>query len=37
MALDPKTHRLYLVTARAKPGQRRRFQPGSFVVLVVAQ
>jgi DNA-binding beta-propeller fold protein YncE len=37
MALDPKAHRLYLVTARAKPGQRRRFQPGSFVVLVVAQ
>jgi DNA-binding beta-propeller fold protein YncE len=34
MALDPKTHRLYLVTA--KPLQRGRgFEPGSFVVLVV--
>jgi DNA-binding beta-propeller fold protein YncE len=34
MALDPKTHQLFLVTARAKP-QRRQFEPGSFVVLVV--
>ena len=44
MALDPRTHTIYLVTARAKPappaarGERRRptFEPGSFVVLVVA-
>jgi YVTN family beta-propeller protein len=37
MALDPKTHKLYLVTAKALPGQRWRFQPGSFVVLVVGK
>jgi DNA-binding beta-propeller fold protein YncE len=43
MALDSKTHQVYLVTAKVKPapaaaeGQRRRreFVPGSFVVLVV--
>jgi YVTN family beta-propeller protein len=41
MALDGKTHNILLVTARAKnppaPGQRRSFEPGSFVVLVVGR
>jgi YVTN family beta-propeller protein len=45
MALDSKTHNVYLVTAKAKPvppeekGKRRRptFEPGSFVVVVVGQ
>jgi hypothetical protein len=37
VALDPKTHNLFLVTARAKPGQRRSYEPGSFVVLVVGK
>jgi YVTN family beta-propeller protein len=44
MALDAKTHNVYLVTARPKPapagagrGQRRSFEPGSFVVLVVGK
>jgi hypothetical protein len=35
MALDPKTHNVFLVTARAKAGQRRSYEPGTFVVLVV--
>jgi hypothetical protein len=45
MALDPTTHKIYLVTAKAKPtadqpktkGQRprRTFEPGSFVLIVV--
>jgi DNA-binding beta-propeller fold protein YncE len=35
MALDPKTHNVLLVTARPKAGQRRAFEPGTFVVLVV--
>ncbi len=40
MALDTKTHRVYLVTATALPAapgdppRRRRYAPGSFVVLV---
>jgi YVTN family beta-propeller protein len=43
MALDTKTHNIYLVTAQAKAaanvgkGARRSFEPGSFVVLVVGQ
>jgi YVTN family beta-propeller protein len=37
MALDPKTHQIYLATAKAKPGQRRSFEPGSFVILVVGR
>jgi hypothetical protein len=39
-ALDPKTGRLYLPTAQAKPvpdpGQRRTLIPGSFAVMVLA-
>jgi YVTN family beta-propeller protein len=43
MALDSKTHNIYLVTAKSKPvtaedkaaGRRRAFEPGSFVVVVV--
>ena len=43
IALDPKTHRLYLSAATPEPaaaastkkGGRRRYVPGSFVVLVV--
>jgi YVTN family beta-propeller protein len=37
MALDPKTHNLFLATAKAKPGQRRSYEPGSFVILVVGK
>lgn len=37
MALDSKTHNLFLVTAKAKPGQRRSYEPGSFVLLVVGK
>jgi hypothetical protein len=43
MALDPKTHNIFLVTARPKPtpdgqrGQRRAFEPRSFVLLVVGK
>ena len=44
IALDPKTHRLYLSAATpepaastAKKGGRRRYVPGSFVVLVVGE
>lgn len=37
MALDPKTHTLYLVTAKPKAGQQRAIEPGSFVVLVVGK
>ncbi|HEY1859361.1 MAG TPA: YncE family protein [Gemmataceae bacterium] len=36
MALDPNTHKIYLATAKPKPGERRAFEPDSFVVLVVA-
>src|SRR5262249_38410467 len=43
MAVDAKTHNVYLVTAKSKPapaegkagGRRRSYEPGSFVVLVV--
>ena len=44
MALDPKTHRLYLSAATPAPARRRRLQakggrrgnvPGSFVIVVV--
>jgi YVTN family beta-propeller protein len=45
MALDPKTHRIYLVTAKLKPpapgeqqqqgGRRRNFEPDSFELLIV--
>jgi len=35
MALDAKTHNICLVTAKPKPGQRRQFEPNSFVVIVV--
>jgi DNA-binding beta-propeller fold protein YncE len=37
MALDPKTHNVLLVTAKPKAGERRAFEPGSFVVLVVGK
>lgn len=37
MALDPKSHVIYLVTAKRKPGQRRSYEPHSFVVLVVGK
>jgi YVTN family beta-propeller protein len=44
MAIDTKTHNIYLVTAKAKappagtqPGRRRSFEPNSFVVLVVGK
>jgi DNA-binding beta-propeller fold protein YncE len=37
MALDPKTHTVYLVTAKPKEGQPRGYEPGSFVVLVVGK
>jgi DNA-binding beta-propeller fold protein YncE len=41
MALDPKNHKIYLVTAKFKPaqaGQRRRaIEPDSFVVLEVGK
>ena len=44
IALDPKTHRLYLSAATPEPaattatkGGRRRYVPGSFVVLVVGE
>jgi DNA-binding beta-propeller fold protein YncE len=37
MALDLKGHQIFLATARAIPGQRRKFEPGSFTILVVGQ
>jgi DNA-binding beta-propeller fold protein YncE len=37
MAFDPKTHNILLVTAKAKEGQRRAFEPGTFVILVVGK
>ena len=42
LALDPKTHHIYLSTAtmkKAEPGQKGRpgFEPDSFVVLVVGK
>jgi YVTN family beta-propeller protein len=40
MALDPTTHRIYLIAAQVQPGQpgerRRRTVPGSTVILVAA-
>ena len=35
MALDPKTHRIFTVTANVGPRPERKVEPGSFVVLVV--
>ena len=39
-ALDPKTGRLHLPTAQAKPvpdpGRRRTLTPGSFAIMVLA-
>jgi DNA-binding beta-propeller fold protein YncE len=37
MALDSKTHHIYLVTAKAKAGQRRSYEPDSFEVLEVGR
>jgi DNA-binding beta-propeller fold protein YncE len=39
MALDPKTHQVFLATASFKPGAggRRALEPDSFVVLVVGK
>lgn len=36
MALDPMTHNLFLVTAIPKPGEKRVYEPGTFVIIVVA-
>lgn len=35
MAVDSKTHRVFLVTAKPKAGERRVYEPDSFTVLVV--
>jgi len=35
MAVDPKTHQLFTVTANVGPRPERKVEPGSFVVLVV--
>ena len=35
MALDPKTHRIFTVTANVGPRPERKVEPDSFVVLVV--
>jgi DNA-binding beta-propeller fold protein YncE len=35
MALDPKTHQIFTVTANVGPRPERKVEPGSFVVLVV--
>jgi DNA-binding beta-propeller fold protein YncE len=37
MTFDPKTHSILLVTAKARQGQRRSFEPGSFVILVIGK
>ncbi len=37
MALDVKTHHLFLATAKAKAGQRRSYEPDSFVILEVGK
>lgn len=37
MALDTKTHSIWLVTATPKQGQRRVFEPGSFTVIIVGK
>jgi YVTN family beta-propeller protein len=36
MTLDPKSHRVFVATAKPKPGERRVYEPDSFTVLVVA-
>jgi YVTN family beta-propeller protein len=37
MALDVKTHNIFLAAAKAIPGQRRSYEPGSFTILVVGK
>jgi DNA-binding beta-propeller fold protein YncE len=37
MALDPKTHQLFTVTANVGPRPERKMEPDSFVVIVVEQ
>ncbi len=37
MALDQKTHNIFLVTAKPIPGERRKYEPGTFVILVVGK
>ena len=37
MALDTKTHHVFLVTAKPKTGQRRSYEPDSFVILEVGK
>ena len=37
MALDQKTHNVYLVTAKPIAGVRRKYEPGTFVILVVGK
>lgn len=37
MALDAKTHHLFLATAKPKAGQRRSYEPDSFVILEVGK
>jgi YVTN family beta-propeller protein len=37
MALDPTTHNLFLVTAVSRPGEKHGYEPGTFVVIVVAK
>jgi hypothetical protein len=37
MALDLKTHNILLAAAKPIPGQRRRYEPGSFAILVVGK
>jgi YVTN family beta-propeller protein len=37
MALDLKTHNILLAAAKPIPGQRRRYEPGSFSILVVGK
>jgi YVTN family beta-propeller protein len=37
MAVDTRSHNVYLVTAKPKAGQRRAYEPGSFVLLVVGK
>ncbi len=35
MALDPKTHQLFTVTAKVGPQPERKVEPDTFVLLVV--
>ncbi len=37
MALDLKTHNILLVTAKPIPGERRKYEPDTFVILVVGK